>query len=81
MLQGSVAYVAQQAWIQNATVRDNVLFNNEFHQQEYDKIIHACALQQDLDMLPAGDETEIGEKVILLEFWLAKDEKKVVFSW
>ncbi|XP_070185918.1 multidrug resistance-associated protein 1-like isoform X2 [Littorina saxatilis] len=65
-IKGSVAYVAQQAWIQNATVRDNVLFNNEFHQQEYDKIIHACALQQDLDMLPAGDETEIGEKGINL---------------
>jgi hypothetical protein len=61
--QGSVAYVAQQAWIQNATVRDNILFNNEFHERSYQRVISACALEQDLDMLPAGDATEIGEKV------------------
>ena len=61
--QGSIAYVAQQAWIQNATVRDNILFNNDFNQSMYDSVIYSCALQQDLDMLPAGDMTEIGEKV------------------
>ncbi|KAK7506164.1 hypothetical protein BaRGS_00002276, partial [Batillaria attramentaria] len=65
-VKGSVAYVAQQAWIQNATVRDNILFNNEFNQRQYDGVIYSCALQQDLDMLPAGDETEIGEKGINL---------------
>lgn len=58
-----MAYVAQQAWIQNATMRDNILFNNEFNQKAYNTVIHACALQPDLEMLPAGDMTEIGEKV------------------
>ncbi|KAL8585023.1 hypothetical protein ACOMHN_043659 [Nucella lapillus] len=65
-VKGSVAYVAQQAWIQNATLIDNVLFHRELHQQTYDQVINACALQQDLDMLPAGDQTEIGEKGINL---------------
>ncbi|XP_076459189.1 multidrug resistance-associated protein 1-like [Babylonia areolata] len=65
-IKGSIAYVAQQAWIQNATLRDNVLFHKDYHQQTYDSVISSCALQQDLDMLPAGDQTEIGEKGINL---------------
>lgn len=55
--------MAQQAWIQNATLRDNVLFGKAYDEQLYDKVIHACALKADLDMLPGGDQTEIGEKV------------------
>ena len=58
-----MAYVPQQAWIQNATLRDNIVFGLDFDQNWYDKVVEACALQQDLDMLPAGDLTEIGEKV------------------
>lgn len=63
---GSVAYVAQQAWIQNATLRDNVLFGRPFDRKRYDQVIEACALIADLAMLPAGDLTEIGEKGINL---------------
>ncbi|KAK9886064.1 hypothetical protein WA026_014848 [Henosepilachna vigintioctopunctata] len=63
---GSVAYVAQQAWIQNATLRDNILFGKRFNKGRYDKVIEACALESDLDMLPAGDSTEIGENGINL---------------
>jgi len=62
-VQGSVAYVAQQAWIQNATVRDNILFGKPFDEQRYNGILDACALRPDLQILPAGDATEIGEKV------------------
>jgi len=62
-IQGSVAYVAQQAWIQNATVRDNILFGKPFDEQRYNRILDACALRPDLQILPAGDATEIGEKV------------------
>ena len=61
-----MAYVPQQAWIQNATLRDNIVFGLDFDQDWYDKVVEACALQQDLDMLPAGDLTEIGEKVSCL---------------
>ena len=58
-----MAYVAQQAWIQNATLRDNILFNNSFQQEEYKKVLEDCALLADLEMLAGGDKTEIGERV------------------
>ncbi|KAK9886059.1 hypothetical protein WA026_014841 [Henosepilachna vigintioctopunctata] len=63
---GSVAYVSQQAWIQNSTLRDNILFGKSFDKKLYEKVIEACALKSDLDILPAGDNTEIGEKGINL---------------
>jgi ATP-binding cassette subfamily C (CFTR/MRP) protein 1 len=63
---GSIAYVAQQAWIQNASLRDNILFGKSFDKVLYDKVIESCALKPDFEMLPAGDQTEIGEKGINL---------------
>ncbi|XP_040171081.1 multidrug resistance-associated protein 1-like isoform X1 [Anopheles arabiensis] len=63
---GSIAYVPQQAWIQNATLRDNILFGKAFDQRKYDNVIECCALRPDLEMLPGGDSTEIGEKGINL---------------
>ncbi|KAJ2795671.1 hypothetical protein H4R21_005018, partial [Coemansia helicoidea] len=65
-VRGSIAYVPQQPWIMNATLRDNILFGHRFDQAFYDRVVDACALRQDLDMLPAGDMTEIGEKGINL---------------
>ena len=59
----SIAYVAQQPWIQNATLRDNILFHSAFVRERYLRVISACALEADLALLPAGDLTEIGEKV------------------
>jgi ATP-binding cassette subfamily C (CFTR/MRP) protein 1 len=63
-LQGSVAYVPQQAWIQNATLMHNIVFGKSVDHSSYQRVIEACALKPDLDMLPAGDQTEIGEKVV-----------------
>ncbi|KAL9964351.1 hypothetical protein ACROYT_G027981 [Oculina patagonica] len=65
-VKGSVAYVPQIAWIQNATLRENILFGRSFDSKRYAKAIHTCALQPDLDILPGGDLTEIGEKGINL---------------
>jgi ATP-binding cassette subfamily C (CFTR/MRP) protein 1 len=59
---GNVAYASQQAWIQNATLRDNILFGKELNNAVYNRIIDACALVADFNILPAGDRTEIGEK-------------------
>uniref|UniRef100_A0A9J7YYP2 ABC-type glutathione-S-conjugate transporter n=1 Tax=Cyprinus carpio carpio TaxID=630221 RepID=A0A9J7YYP2_CYPCA len=59
---GSVAYVPQQAWIQNATLKDNILFGCEMKDSWYQKVLEACALLPDLEILPARDATEIGEK-------------------
>lgn len=64
--QGSLAYVPQQAWIQNATLKDNILFGSELDEARYQRVIKACALLPDLKLLPAGDQTEIGEKVSAL---------------
>lgn len=65
-INGTISYVAQQAWIQNASVRENIVFGNKFDRKCYNRIIQACALETDLDILVAGDRTEIGEKGINL---------------
>nr|XP_033816968.1 canalicular multispecific organic anion transporter 2 isoform X2 [Geotrypetes seraphini] len=65
-VQGSVAYVSQQPWIQNSTLKENILFGHEYKEPKYHNILEACALLTDLEMLPGGDETEIGEKGINL---------------
>lgn len=53
-------------WIQNATVKENVTFNSPLDENKYLKVIHACNLDIDLAVLPAGDKTEIGERGITL---------------
>ncbi|KAI9004026.1 ABC transporter type 1, transmembrane domain-containing protein, partial [Gaertneriomyces semiglobifer] len=57
-----VAYAAQQAWLMNATIRDNILFGLPYDAARYGRVIHACALTRDLETLEGGDMTEIGEK-------------------
>ncbi|KAF9150200.1 Canalicular multispecific organic anion transporter 2 [Linnemannia schmuckeri] len=63
---GRIAYAPQQSWIMNATLRDNILFGNEYNQERYQHILLACGLEPDLAILPAGDMTEIGERGINL---------------
>ncbi|XP_048027587.1 ATP-binding cassette sub-family C member 3 isoform X4 [Megalobrama amblycephala] len=65
-IRGSVAYVPQQAWIQNCTLRDNILFGRPYVEHKYRCVLEACALTPDLEVLPGGDQTEIGEKGINL---------------
>jgi ATP-binding cassette subfamily C (CFTR/MRP) protein 1 len=60
----SRSYCPQYAWIQNATVKENITFGKPFDQDWYDEVVDACALRPDLDMLPNGDLTEIGERGI-----------------
>lgn len=77
-----MAYVPQTAWIRNATLRENILFGQDeddeksvimlpFHNiidvpSRFREIVRACSLEHDLEMLPYGEETEIGEKGINL---------------
>lgn len=61
---GKIAYVSQQAWIQNATLQDNILFGKVMDRKRYNQVLSACALKADLDMLAKGDQTLIGEKGI-----------------
>ena len=58
-----MAYVSQQAWIQNTTLENNILFNQSKVEHRYQACLHSCALKSDLIVLPGGDQTEIGEKV------------------
>ena len=80
-----MAYTSQQAWIQNMTFEDNVLFGKEKNDQQYEKVIDACALRPDLDVLPGRDQTEIGEKVnvrppILVTFYCNSDKKNSTWT-
>ena len=65
-LGASRAFCPQYAWIQNATVKENILFGQKMNKEWYNAVVDACALRPDLDMLPAGDLTEIGERGITL---------------
>nr|XP_028561207.1 multidrug resistance-associated protein 1-like isoform X1 [Podarcis muralis] len=65
-LKGSIAYVPQQAWIQNATLKENIIFGREVKENYYKRVIEACALLPDLEIFPSGDQTEIGEKGVNL---------------
>ncbi|KAI9172997.1 hypothetical protein H9P43_007128 [Blastocladiella emersonii ATCC 22665] len=59
---GSVAYVPQQAWIFNGTLRENIVFCSEFDQEWYDTVVEACALGPDIKAMVNGDATVIGDK-------------------
>ena len=58
------AFCPQYAWIQNATVQENILFGKDMDKEWYREVVDACALRPDFDMLPSGDQTEIGERGI-----------------
>ncbi|KAF3993088.1 hypothetical protein FT663_00912 [Candidozyma haemuli var. vulneris] len=63
---GTVAYCAQNAWILNSSVRENIIFGKRFDRDFYDKTIEACQLKHDFEVLPHGDSTLVGEKGISL---------------
>ncbi|KAG0297659.1 hypothetical protein BGZ98_000528 [Dissophora globulifera] len=63
---GTLAYVPHDAWLVNATLKENILFGSTFDRQKYNDILRVCALNRDLNLLSAGDETEIGERGINL---------------
>ncbi|KAL8704270.1 MAG: hypothetical protein Q9201_002580 [Fulgogasparrea decipioides] len=62
----SVAYCAQQAWLINDTIKQNILFASPLDESRYKAVIAACALGRDLEILDAGDQTLVGEKGIAL---------------
>eukprot|EP00955_Chlamydomonas_euryale_P014378 154729-Chlamydomonas_euryale.AAC.1 len=65
-VRGTAAYTAQDPWIQNASLRANILMGALYDEDAYAETIAACALVTDLEALPAGDATEIGEKGVNL---------------
>ncbi|KAK2965623.1 hypothetical protein RJ640_027038 [Escallonia rubra] len=65
-LSGTKAYVAQSPWIQSGKIVDNILFGKEMDKERYDRVLEACSLKKDLEILSFGDQTVIGERGINL---------------
>ncbi|KAH8986970.1 hypothetical protein EDB86DRAFT_3211871 [Lactarius hatsudake] len=63
---GGVSYAAQESWVQNETIRDNILFGAPYDGERYNKVIYQCGLQRDLSLFNAGDMTEVGERGLTL---------------
>ncbi|KAG1757959.1 hypothetical protein EDB19DRAFT_1936472 [Suillus lakei] len=63
---GGVAYAAQESWVQNETIRANIIFGAPYDEIRYKKVLHQCALERDLTLFEAGDQTEVGEKGLTL---------------
>ncbi|KAL0058896.1 hypothetical protein AAF712_014394 [Marasmius tenuissimus] len=63
---GGVAYAAQESWVQNETIRQNIIFTTPFDPVRYKKVLYQCALERDLSLFETGDQTEVGEKGITL---------------
>jgi len=59
---GGVAYAAQESWVQNETIRENIVFGAPFDEARYNKVIYQCELERDLMLFEDGDHTEVGEK-------------------
>ncbi|KAJ6619498.1 P-loop containing nucleoside triphosphate hydrolase protein [Mycena sp. CBHHK59/15] len=68
--EGGIAYASQQSFVQNESIKDNIIFGSRFDEGRYKKVLYACALYPDLKLLEAGDETEyyikVGERGLTL---------------
>ena len=66
IIDSAIAFVAQIPWIENATIKDNILFDLPYDSGRYKKVVRCCALEKDLDLLPDGELTDIGANGINL---------------
>ncbi|KAK7443278.1 hypothetical protein VKT23_015876 [Stygiomarasmius scandens] len=57
-----IAYAPQESWVLNQTIKDNIIFSSEFDEVRYKKVLYQCALERDLSLFKAGDQTEVGER-------------------
>ncbi|KAJ3819299.1 hypothetical protein F5880DRAFT_1595008 [Lentinula raphanica] len=63
---GGIAYAAQESWVQNETIRENIVFGSPFDEERYRKVLYQCNLERDINLFEAGDATEVGEKGLTL---------------
>ena len=63
---GSLAYCSQQAWLMNATIRDNILFGSAYDKEKYEEVVTSCELLKDFEIFQSGDLTEVGDRGINL---------------
>jgi ABC-type multidrug transport system fused ATPase/permease subunit len=65
-LRNYISFCAQSPWLENLSIKDNILFGSPMDQQRYDQVLECCALKPDLSILEDGDETEIGARGVSL---------------
>ncbi|XP_031554599.1 multidrug resistance-associated protein 4-like isoform X2 [Actinia tenebrosa] len=65
-VKGKIAYSSQQAWIYNGSLRNNIIFGNDYDESRYNEVIKVCALERDIELLSEGDMTLVGERGVSL---------------
>ncbi|KAK3096011.1 hypothetical protein FSP39_021917 [Pinctada imbricata] len=65
-IQGKISYISQQPWVFSASLRQNIIFGNKFESDKYNRILKACALNRDIDLMSNGDGTLIGDRGVSL---------------
>ena len=65
-IRGSIGYASQDPWVFSGTVRENILFGEEFEEEWYDEVLEECCLKEDMSLLPFGDLTLVGERGVTL---------------
>lgn len=65
---GGISFADQASWLQNATLKENILFGEAYDEERYKKVVYQCALERDFELFDAGDKTEVGEKGLSLRF-------------
>lgn len=63
---GSLGYAAQEPWLFNESVRENILFGLEYEEEWYQNVVDACCLREDIEQLSFGDATLVGERGVSL---------------
>ena len=65
-IEGSIGFSSQESWVFSGTVRENVLFGQEFEEEWYNQVLSECCLKEDMSVLPFGDLTLVGERGVTL---------------
>ena len=65
-INGTISYAAQQSWIFEGSIKNNILFTQDFDEKRYKMIVHVCSLERDFELLPHGDQTIVGDRGVSL---------------